>query len=218
MYNNNIDGKSKIGGARPITNGTEFVLLTGGFNLALKDVPLASEGKITAGTPIQVDEVTRLAKIFKQARVTKAVSAGTDVEVAKMTDAVWGSNPLKVGDIVMVMGAAGDTKGTGVTIDAIDTSDADMDKITVSAAITAAKDGYLVLAAAAGATQSPAVLPNAIMPYDLVKDPSATQITIEACFAITNGQVYNNRIPEIPLPVRVYLTSQNCFFRWSNSK
>lgn len=217
-YNNYVSKEGFGGKMRAITNGKTLQLIPSGATLALTDVPLASEGKIPAGTPIQVDDLNGTAKIFKCAKVATAASASTDIDVEKMFDEVWGSNPLKVGDIVMKMGTTFSSKSQSATITAIDTSDAAKDVITVDTALTLAKGDFLIIAASAAAQATPAVVPNAILPFDVVKHPDAVAIHCEVCFGVLDGVVFNRRIPSMPEQVKVSLRENDCNFRWSESK
>ena len=219
--NNILSGSKRIGGNRQIFSHEGIALLVGGFNLPLESVPLVSTGNfIPAGTPIQVDEIARTAKVFKSAQILTGVTTATEVDVVKMTHETDGRNPFVVGDIVMVLAnnKAADATGTGVTITDIDTTDPDKDTITVSANITGDKDAFLVLASAVGASKAPAVLPNAIAPYDIVRHPDATYVSTEACFSTLKGMIYRRRVPVIPEQVIKYMRENDCFFRWSNSK
>ena len=74
-YNNNVSGEREFGNSRPIFSDVGLVNLTGGFQVALTDVPAIADGYIPAGTPMQVDESTRTAKIFKVAKVATATGA-----------------------------------------------------------------------------------------------------------------------------------------------
>ena len=67
-YNNNVSGEREFGKSRPIFSDIGLVNLTGGFQVTLGDVPAIADGYIPAGTPMQVNEGTRTAKIFKVAK------------------------------------------------------------------------------------------------------------------------------------------------------
>jgi len=222
-YNNNVSGERAIGGARSIFSNVGIVTLPSGFKVALTDVPDIRDGYIPAGTPMQVDELTRTAKIFKSAKVFTATDQTTGsltIDIEKELDAEYGRNPFKVGDIIMVLGADLATAGLGVTITAIDrTTNTTKDVLTVNDEIIAAKGDFLVLADIESATAAvPAVVPNCITPYDIVKDPYSTGISAEACFNLLNGVVYERRIPAIPNAVKVSLRESDCNFRFSQSK
>lgn len=222
-YNNNVSGERTIGGARSIFSNVGIVTLPSGFNVALTDVPDIRDGYIPAGTPMQVDEGARTAKIFKSAKVFTATDQTTGsltIDIEKELDAEYGRNPFKVGDIIMVLGADLATAGLGVTITAIDrTTNTTKDVLTVNDEIIAAKGAFLVLASEESAAAAvPAVVPNCITPYDIVKDPYSTGISAEACFNLLNGVVYERRIPAIPNAVKVSLRESDCNFRFSQSK
>lgn len=221
-YNNNVSGERTIGGARSIFSDIGIVTIPGGFSVALKDVPDIREGYIPAGTPMQVDESTRTAKIFKCAKVSTATTpttGDTTLDIEKELDANYGRNPFKIGDIIMVLGDDLSTAGLAVKITDIDRSDADKDVLTLNDEIVAIKGDYIVLADKESAAAAvPAVVPNCITPYDITKDPYATSVYAEACFNLLNGVIYERRIPVIPNAVKVSLRESDCNFRFSQSK
>ena len=223
-YNNNVSGERKVGGARSIFSDIGIVTLPSGFQVALADVPNIADGYIPAGTPMQVDEGTRTAKIFKVAKVATATDPATGsltIDIEKELDEVngFGRNPFKVGDIIMVLGSTMTTAGLAVKITAIDRSATTKDVLTVNDELIAAKGDFLVLANEESASAAvPAVVPNCITPYDITKDPNATAVYAEACFNLLNGVVYERRIPAIPNAVKASLRDSDCNFRFSQSK
>ena len=222
-HNQNISGSRSIGGARSIFTDVGLVLLTGGFEIAKANVPDLIDGYIPAGTPLQVDEVNRTAVPFKVAKVATAttpVTGDTTIDVVKQPADDFGKNPLKVGDTIMVLGSDLTTAGLGVTISAIDTTTSTtVDTITVSDAVVVVEGDYLILSDKASASAAvPAVIPNCITPYDIIKDPDASQVYCEACVSLLNGQIYERRIPILPPLIKKVLYDNGCNFQFTQSK
>lgn len=221
-YNNMISGERTVGGARSIFSDTGIVTLPSGFKATLTDIPDITEGYIPAGTPIQVDEASRAVKFFKTAKVSTATTPTTGdltLDIEKELDANYGRNPFKVGDIIMVLGADMSTAGLAVKITAIDRSATTKDVLTLNDEIVADKGDYIVLANEESASAAvPAVVPNALTPYDVVKDPYGLAVYVEAAFALYNGVVYERRIPMIPSQVKESLRANGCNFKFSQSK
>ena len=222
-YNNNVSGEREFGKSRPIFSDVGLVNLTGGFQVALTDVPAIADGYIPAGTPMQVDESTRTVKIFKVAKVATAtdVAGALTIDIEKELDTVngFGRNPLKVGDIIMVLGSSMTTAGLAVKITAIDRSATTKDVLTVNDELIAAKGDFLVLANEELASAAvPAVVPNCITPYDIKKNEYATAVYADACVGLLYGVVYERRIPMLPNIVKQCLLDNGCNFVFSQSK
>lgn len=222
-YNNNVSGEREFGKSRPIFSDIGLVNLTGGFKVALTDVPAIADGYIPAGTPMQVNESTRTAKIFKVAKVATAtdVAGALTIDIEKELDTVngFGRNPLKVGDIIMVLGSTMTTAGLAVKITAIDRSATTKDVLTVNDELIAAKGDFLVLANEESASAAvPAVVPNCITPYDIKKNEYATAVYADACVGLLYGVVYERRIPMLPNIVKQCLLDNGCNFVFSQSK
>ena len=222
-YNNNVSGEREFGKSRPIFSDVGLVNLTGGFKVTLTDVPAIADGYIPAGTPMQVDESTRTVKIFKVAKVATAtdVAGALTIDIEKELDTVngFGRNPLKVGDIIMVLGSSMTTAGLAVKITAIDRSATTKDVLTVNDELIAAKGDFLVLANEESASAAvPAVVPNCITPYDIKKNEYATAVYADACVGLLYGVVYERRIPMLPNIVKQCLLDNGCNFVFSQSK
>ena len=223
-YNNNVSGEREFGKSRPIFSDVGLVNLTGGFQVTLGDVPAIADGYIPAGTPMQVDEGARTAKIFKVAKVFTATDPTTGaltIDIEKELDTVngFGRNPLKVGDIIMVLGSSMTTAGLAVKITAIDRSATTKDVLTVNDELIAAKGDFLVLATEESASAAvPKVVPNCITPYDIKKNEHATAVYADACIGLLYGVVYERRIPMLPNIVKQCLLDNGCNFVFSQSK
>lgn len=201
------NGKKNIGGSRPIANGHNWLLRQSGFNIDVKYLP--NDGYIPAGTPLVCDEATMTAKPIKIAKVT-AVST-TEVSIALQTPFL--SAPFIVGESVMKLGADLTSTGTSTTITKIENG-TDATKITLTAELSGlAANDYIILAE----NDKPVGSPNAIAPYDIVKEsPEAVCKFTPAAIGFA-GEIFLRRIPAMPELIKVALANAGCNFHWSES-
>lgn len=193
--NNFPSPEFEVGGGKPIYYyiGKE---LPGGFNPDLSVFPKGSV--VQTGTPIQVDEATRQAKVHVAVKVYEAASSGaTSVKVSKLK----GGSVLSVGQNVMVAPSTIAGTGTGYEITAIDSTNASYDVLTIGAALGAnvAEGAILVEASASGAGASIKVVPNALTRFDIYVDPTSAQFT---CGAVVEATIYDRRIPPVAQVVK----------------
>lgn len=193
--NNFPSPEFEVGGSKPIYYyiGKE---LPGGFNPDLSAFPKGSV--VQTGTPIQVDEATRQAKVHVAVKVYEAASSGaTSVKVAKLK----GGSVLSAGQNVVVAPATIAGTGTGYAIASVDSTNAAYDVLTLGAALGAnlAEGAILVEASAAGAGATIKVIPNALTRFDIYVDPTSTQFT---CGAVVEATVYDRRIPPVAQVVK----------------
>lgn len=168
----------------------EIEVAQGGFSL--DQTGLAAGDTIPAGTVLNFDEATRVAKVLKTATVhATAASNATEYQVKK-------GHLFKVGDkIAKVAG------GVATTISAIVTTNADHDVITVAATLTAAAEwDVLFESATTGATAAGL----AVAPKGLLR----SSLDIVAGFnhqvgAVIRGTVYSRRIPGASAEVKAAL-------------
>lgn len=149
--------------------------VTGGFKL--DKTGLADGIVVPAGALMVYDEVTRLAKVVKNAEVYEAITAGTALKVKK-------------GHLFVV----GDTMDS-VVIDAIVTTNADYDAVTMHANVTAAVGDVL-------ASQSVADLSTGLLQDQVVV------ATDESVTIVVSGTAYTRRIPpvdhsQVPATIRL---------------
>ena len=213
-----IQAKGEIGGSRNVfvklqssaKNGLVYPT-TGGV---LKN-PFKGRAKIYAGDlleynpGIEVDGGATV-KVLKTYEVAKATST---TEVLIKRDG-FRHIPF-VGDILMVAPSTVSGTGTGVTVTAVDSTtdstEGDVWKLTVSAAVTAAKGAILVEADKAGAGAKGVVTnPNCYAPcdYDFIFDPaSATEkfdgarYMLTPCLANDSTVLYKTKMSPIPAGV-----------------
>lgn len=168
----------------------EIEVAQGGFSL--DQTGFAAGDHIPAGTVLNFDEATRVAKVLKTATVhATAASNATEYQVKK-------GHLFKVGDkIAKVAG------GVATTISTIVTTNADYDVITVAATLTAAAEWDVLFESSATGATAAAL---AVAPKGLLR----SSLDIVAGFnhqvgAVIRGTVYSRRIPGASAEVKTAL-------------
>lgn len=168
----------------------EIEVAQGGFKL--NKANLTGVTSIPAGSVLNFDEATRVAKVLKTATVhANAISTAVNYQVKKGHTFVVGD---QVGKVV---------GGVGTTVTAIDTSNADYDILTVAATMAAAVEGDVIFeSSAVGATNAAL----AVTPKGLLR----TSLDLVAGFdhevgAVIRGTVYNRRIPGASAEIKTAL-------------
>lgn len=164
-FNQVIKGQhDKLGGALVVFEGHPQ-LLVGGFNYNLEDLP-APGSVLPCGTPVYCDEANRTITPVITAKVKAINSTKITVE-----DNGFGQCAFKVGDVV---GELPDTLTSAVSNYASVTA-VDGNEVTVSAAITGLASGDILVILDATSHKIKAI-PNAITPYDVVRDENAISV------------------------------------------
>lgn len=201
-------GSKSIGGSRPIANGHNWVMKQAGFNMPISYIP--DNSYIPAGTPLCCDEEKREALPLKIAKVMSV--NGTKVSIALQTPYV--TAPFSVGESVIKLGEDFTTAGTAVTITAIEDT-ATVTEITLSAALTGlTANDFIVLA---NSDKKPVGTPNAIAPFDIVKEDNNSTYKFTAAAVSFDGDIFLRRIPAMPELVKTALLNSGCKFHWSES-
>lgn len=211
-YNNLRSGNFKLGSQRPISTGRRWVLKHSGFALPLENVPTAAEGFLPAGIPLVCDEATHTATPLKIAKVEQVSSKV--VSIALQDE--YSLSPFLIGESVIKMGDTLTTAGTAAKITTIATStDGKYTEITLSAAITGLEAGnYIMLSNSDGSTFGE---PNALLAFPIYKDTDAVAVFGNAAIKLTDGEIYERRIPAMPALVKTALLNNGCDFTFSQS-
>lgn len=147
--------------------------LSGGVNFEDENVPAGTQ--LMPLAPLHVDLKTRKAVAVKNVKVLEKVTTGTKIKIAKGSLAYKG---MHLGD-----GTA------GATVSAINTSNANYDELTMSAALAAEADTVLFEASAATGTE-PKVTAN-FLNYAVTKvEPGATVTPIYQAFEVRESKLY----------------------------
>ena len=204
-FNQVVKASGKFGGALVVFEGHPS-LLVGGFNFDLNDLPAAG-AVLPCGTPVYCDEASRKIVPVITAKVT-AVD-GTTVTVE---DHGFGQAAFKVGDTVAELPASLATAAENfATVTAVDGN-----VLTLSAAVTglAADD---ILAVVGATDKKVKATPNALLPYDVVRDADAISVD-GAGMSANDRPVLERRMPAINDAIKAALVAAGCDIKFSNRK
>lgn len=207
-----------IGGTNRIFNGILATPITIGGTLVEAQLPLLGN-MLPAGTPVVVDESTRLMTVHYAFEVYEAATAAaTSIKVKKFQ-----GNSLVKKD--MCLGIAPSDIATTVAsakITAIDSSNEGYDILTISKALGALSAGDILVEvdkATAGTDTDAAikVKPSLLTYYDVELLPYGTlsNIHMDAIWNFLDGEIFEKRISPIAPCVKAYMRSQGCVFRYS---
>jgi hypothetical protein len=204
-FNQIVKASGKFGGALVVFEGKPELLI-GGFNFNLDDLPAPGD-VLPCGTPVNCDESTRVITPI----ITGKVSAvdGTAVTIA---DNGFGNVAFKVGSTVAVLGSDLSTAASNYATIASEEGNV----ITLSAAITGLAANSILVEVDATSKKVKAI-PNALTPYDIVRDPNA--IAVDGDGAYKNDRpVLERRMPAINDAIKAALVAAGCQFKWSDRK
>ncbi len=217
----------KFGGGRTVFTGENSSLTSGQYDTDIDTLPDIKDGFVPAGTPIKADDAERTIEIF-YAFETNAVTAYTsgDTSFSVQVKKGWEGSRARVG---MVLGECPASDLTAevtdpLTITAIDRTNTNYDSITVSCSArtsTQIAEGTVLVELKKDSNDDyyVKVLPNALLPYDVVKDPNVLNMYgLDGLFCHPNGVLLTRRIPVIPSIIRTYMRAQDVYVRYSESK
>ena len=224
-FNQTIQANTRFGGALVVFEGKPE-LLVGGFNFTLEDLP-APGVVLPCGTPVNCDESTRAITPLITAKV-KAIVADTDSKKITLVDNGFGATPFKVGDYIAEINdtltheytntpAEGATPAsyTFVKIVAVDGA-----TITLENTVTGlAADDIIVQVAENATTHKAAIkaVPNALLPYDVVRDANAVNVDGDGMWK-NSRPILERRMPVVTAAIKTALENAGCQFKWSNRK
>lgn len=164
-FNQVIKGSGKnFGGALVVFEGHPQ-LLVGGFSYDLNDLPPAGV-VLPCGTPVYCDEANRTITPIITAKV-KSVGGST----ITLEDSGLGVPPIKVGDVVAELPSDLTTAASYFST----VTDVTGSVITVNSAITGVNAGDIIVVVDS-TTKKVKAIPNAITPYDVVRDADAISV------------------------------------------
>ena len=178
-----------IGGGRQVWfDLKESDKLPGGYRLNLDNLPLGTV--LQAGTPIAVNETTRVCTPHLSFSVYETAALGaTALKVSK----ILGSSVAYVGMFIMAAPSTLAATGTGITVTAIDRTNAAYDVFTVAALAAEVTSGTVYVEC--DKTSTGAVIknvPSALTVADTAKLASTDKFS---CTPAVGGQIYERRIP-----------------------
>lgn len=204
-FNQVVKASGQFGGTLVVFEGKPE-LLVGGFNFNLEDLP-APGVVLPCGTPVNCDEAARTITPVITAKVESVSS--TKVVVA---DNGFGRAAFPVGATVAELPADLSTAATNyATVSAVDGNE-----ITLSAAITglAANDVLVVVDATSKKVKA---VPNALLPYDVVRDANAISVDGDGMWS-NDRPILERRMPAVNAAIKTALVNAGCQFKWSNRK
>ena len=224
-FNQVVKASGNFGGTLVVFEGKPE-LLVGGFNFDLDDLP-APGVVLPCGTPVNCDESTRKITPLITAKVASIV-ADTDSKKIKLVDNGFGSTPFKVGDLVAEINdtlaneytntpAAGSTPASYTFVKVVEV---DGLTITLENAISGlAANDILVQVAEDNTTHKGAIkaTPNALLPYDVVRDGNAISVDGDGMWA-NDRPILERRMPIVTDAIKTALKNAGCVFKWSNRK
>ena len=211
-YNKMREYSMTVGGLRNVNGGKAEVPLQTGYNMAKEDKPPVGNG-LPAGTPLGCDDIAKPAQPHYAFAVNAVVeTTATQVQVKKDFE----GTRARVGMVLMHLPndvTDLDYTGTGVTVTAIDDSNADYDVLTLSAAVGAlAVDDILVEASAGGAGATIKVIPTATSFADIPcygDEQTQLVVLVHICFVS-----YARRCAPVHPMIRNYMNTHGYFVRF----
>lgn len=224
-FNQIVKASSSFGGARVVFEGKPE-LLVGGFNFTLDDLP-APGVVLPCGTPVNCDESTRKITPLITAKV-ESIVADTDSKKLKLVDNGFGTTPFKVGDMIAEINdtlaneytntaAVGSTPASYTFVKIVEV---DGLYITLENAVAnLAANDIIVQVAENTSTHKGAIkaTPNALLPYDVVRDANAISVDGDGMWA-NDRPILERRMPILTDAIKTALKNAGCVFKWSNRK
>ena len=208
-YNQIIKKAStSFGGALVVFEGHPQ-LLVGGFNFNLND--LTPGVVLPCGTPVYCDEAARTITPLVTAKV-KTVGAG---KTLVLEDNGFGATPLKVGDTIGripsdLTAAVGENDFSG------EVTAVDGNTITVSTSTSVLVAGDVLVQVDATSLKVP-VIPNAILPYDVMR--SADAVSVDGDGMIGNDRpLLERRMPPYNAALKAAVQANGHKLTFSNRK
>lgn len=201
-FNQVVKASKDFGGSKVVFEGHPS-LLVGGFFFTLTDLPAPGE-VLPCGTPVNCDEANRT--------ITPVITAKVSSVSSTTVNLVSNGGAFKVGDTVAEFPANLATAAENyATISAIEGN-----KLTLSAAITglAANDVLVVVDATSKKVKA---VPNALLPYDVVRDENAISVDGDGMWA-NDRPILERRMPPVNDAIKAALVAAGCQFKWSNRK
>lgn len=219
--NNYIKFSKNFGGVRKCYEGKPTIAV-GGFMCDPELMP-AYPNVMAAGTLVYADEQARTIVPLYTFKVKKVDSANSKITVEKFET----GTTAKVGMKLIVVGDDLTQSATNVyTVSAIDSSDSDVDVLTVDA-VTGVTEGAVLAECEttttgegkdAVTTNLVKVIPNGLTYCDNVLDPDAYAIDIDYIWNCMEKPVLERRMPPLTASLKKALRDNECYFRFSNRK
>lgn len=204
-FNQTVKASKSFGGSLVAFEGHPQ-LLVGGFNFVLDDLPSPGD-VLPCGTPVYCNEASNARSITPV--ITAKVLAVSTTKVT-VEDHGFGSVPFKVGATVAKLGAnLGTAAENYATI-----ASKDGNVLTLSAAVTGLSANDILVEVDA-TTKKVKAVPNALLPYDVVRDANA--ISVDGDGMIGNDRpVLERRMPAINDAIKTAVQANGHNITFSN--
>ena len=205
-FNQIVNGSGKFGGTLVVFEGHPQ-LMVGGFNFNLADLPEPGV-VLPCGTPVYCDEAARTITPVITAKVK---TIDTTNKKITFEDNGFGAVPFKVGDILATFTDFSTAATNTCTVTAVDGN-----VVTLAANLTGGAVGQ-VLVQVDATSSKPKATPNALTPYDIVRDADA--VSVDGDGMIGNDRpILERRMPPVSDAIKTALKNAGCNFYWSNRK
>ena len=219
--NNYIKFSKNFGGVRKCYEGKPTIAV-GGFMCEPELMP-AYPNVMAAGTLVYADEQARTIVPLYTFKVKAVDSTNSKITIEKFET----GTTAKVGMKLIVVGDDLSQSATNVyTVSAIDSSEDDVDVLTVDA-VTGITEGAVLAECKttttgtgqdAVTTNLLKVIPNGLTYCDNVLDPDAYAIDIDYIWNCMEKPVLERRMPPLTDSLKKALRDNECYFRFSNRK
>lgn len=202
-----VQAKGNFGGGLVVFEGKPE-LLVGGFNFNMDDLPAVGD-VLPCGTPVYCDEA------YNARSITPIITAeviAVDGTTVTLKDHGFGNVAFKVGATVAELPA--DLTSAASYYATISKKEGNV--LTLSGAITGLAVGDVLVEVAAD-TKKVKAIPNALLPYDVVRGENEISRTGDGMYK-NDRPILERRMPAVNDAIKAALVAAGCQFKWSNRK
>lgn len=202
-----VQAKGNFGGGLVVFEGKPELLI-GGFNFKMDDLPAVGD-VLPCGTPVYCDEAADARSITP---IITAEVIAVDGTTVTLKDHGFGNVPFKVGATVAELPA--DLTSAASYYATISKKEGNV--LTLSGAITGLAVGDILVEVAAD-TKKVKAIPNALLPYDVVRGENEISRTGDGMYK-NDRPILERRMPAVNDAIKAALVAAGCQFKWSNRK
>lgn len=202
-----IQAKGNFGGGLVVFEGKPELLI-GGFNFKMDDLPAVGD-VLPCGTPVYCDEAADARSITP---IITAEVIAVDGTTVILKDHGFGNVPFKVGATVAELPA--DLTSAASYYATISKKEGNV--LTLSGAVTGLTVGDILVEVAAD-TKKVKAIPNALLPYDVVRGENEISRTGDGMYK-NDRPILERRMPAVNDAIKAALVAAGCQFKWSNRK
>lgn len=202
-----VQAKGNFGGGLVVFEGKPELLI-GGFNFKMDDLPAVGD-VLPCGTPVYCNEAADARSITP---IITAEVIAVDGTTVTLKDHGFGNVPFKVGATVAELPA--DLTSAASYYATISKKEGNV--LTLSGAITGLAVGDILVEVAAD-TKKVKAIPNALLPYDVVRGENEISRTGDGMYK-NDRPILERRMPAVNDAIKAALVAAGCQFKWSNRK